>query len=65
MKQRTAVPVSTGTAPRVSTAEVPAYVAVDLAQAAFEALRRDYSRPEVQADYRRWKAERAAREATA
>ena len=57
-----AVPVSPGTGIRIHTADIPAHVGTDLAQAAFEALRKDYSRPEIQAEYQRWKA---AREATA
>lgn len=58
-----AVPVNPGAGIKIRTADIPAYVGTDLAQAAFEALRRDYNRPEVQAEYQRWKAERAAYEA--
>lgn len=57
-----AVPVSPGTGIKIRTADIPAHVGMNLAQAAFEALRKDYSRPEIQAEYQRWKA---AREATA
>lgn len=60
-----AVPVNPGTGIKIRTADIPAHVGTDLAQTAFEALRRDYSRPEIQAEYQRWKAARAAREATA
>lgn len=60
-----AVPVDPGTKIEIRTADIPAYVGTDLAQTAFEALRRDYNRPEIQAEYQRWKAARAAREATA
>lgn len=60
-----AVPVNPGTGIKIHTADIPAHVGTDLAQAAFEALRRDYSRPEIQAEYQRWKAARAAREVTA
>lgn len=59
------VPVNPGTGIKIRTADIPAYVGTDLAQTAFEALRRDYSRPEIQAEYQKWKAARAAREVMA
>lgn len=60
-----AVPVNPGTGIKIHTADIPAHVGTDLAQTAFEALRRDYSRPEIQAEYQKWKAARAAREVMA
>ena len=45
--------------------EIPAHVAMNLGQALMEAVRRDFQDPAVQEDFRRWKAERAAREARA
>lgn len=60
-----AVPVNPGTDIKIRTADIPAHVGTDLAQTAFEALRRDYSRPEIQAEYQKWKAARAAREVMA
>ena len=49
----------------IQTSSIPAAVAMNLGQALFEAVKRDFQRPEVQADFERWKAERAAREARA
>ncbi len=45
--------------PHVITKEIPPSVQFTLAQAAFEAIRRDFERPEVREDYERWKAARA------
>lgn len=45
--------------PRVITKEIPESVQFTLAQAAFEAIRRDFEQPEVREDYERWKAARA------
>lgn len=60
MKQMTTVPIDTGTTVKVRTADIPAHVAENLAQALFEALHREYADPDVQADYQRWRAERAS-----
>ncbi|WP_217960204.1 hypothetical protein [Acutalibacter muris] len=51
--------------PRVITKEIPPSVQFTLAQAAFEAIRRDFERPEVREDYERWKAARAKAAGTA
>lgn len=46
--------------PHVNTKEIPQSVRYTLAQAAFEAIKRDFEQPEVREDYERWKAARAA-----
>lgn len=58
MKPMTTVPVDSGTPVQINTGDIPAFVAVNLAQAAFEAIHRAWENPEIQADYQRWKAER-------
>lgn len=50
--------------PHVITKEIPQSVQFTLAQAAFEAIKRDFERPEVREDYERWKAARAAAQKT-
>lgn len=45
--------------PHVNTKEIPPSVQFTLAQAAFEAIKRDFEQPEVREDYERWKAARA------
>ncbi len=37
---------------------IPKYVAENLAQSAYQAVRRAYDDPEIRAGYERWKAER-------
>lgn len=59
--KKVAVPVDSGTQVHINTGEIPAYVATNLAQAVFEAIHRDYMDPQTQADFQRWKAERAKR----
>lgn len=56
--KKMAVPVDSGAPVQINTGDIPAFVAVNLAQAAFEALHRAWENPEIQADYQRWKAER-------
>ena len=56
-----AVPVTEGI--HIDTAQIPAHVALNIGQVAFQAILRDYQRPEIQADYQRWKVERAAKAA--
>ena len=46
-------------APRLDTGKVPRHIKTTLAQALFDAINADFQRPEVRADYERWKAERA------
>ena len=58
MKPMTTVPVDSGTPVQINTSDIPAFVAVNLAQAAFEALHRAWENPAVQADYQRWKAQK-------
>ena len=45
----------------LDTAQIPAHVARNLAQAAHRAILRDWNDPEIRADFERWKAERSAR----
>ena len=59
MKRLTTVPDSSGTQVKIRTGDIPAHVAENLAQALFEAIHREYSDPEVRADFERWRAERA------
>lgn len=59
MKELKAVPVSSGTVVSINTGSISAHTATSLAQSALAAIQRDYLRPEIQEDYRRWKAERA------
>lgn len=56
--KKIAVPVDSGTPVQINTSDIPAFVAVNLAQAAFEALHRAWENPEIQADYQRWKAQK-------
>lgn len=58
MKRLTTVPVESGTTVHIKTGDIPAHVATNLAQALFEAIHREYTDPEVQADYQRWRAQR-------
>lgn len=58
MKELKAVPVSSGTVVRIDTGSISAHTATILAQSALAAIQRDFLRPEIQEDYRRWKAER-------
>ena len=58
-KELKAVPVS-GTMPSINTSTIPIGVKTSIAQTVFEAIQRDFQRPEVREDYERWKAERAA-----
>lgn len=55
-----AVPVNPGTRIEIHTADIPAHVGTDLAQSAFEAIRKVYADPSIQAEYRKWRAEREA-----
>lgn len=59
MKGMRAVPIGAGTV-QIDTSSIPAHVGQNIAQAALRAIQRDYANPEVQADYLRWKAARAA-----
>ena len=56
-----AVPVNPGTGIKIRTADIPANVGTDLAQSAFEAIRKAYADPAIQAEYQRWKAAREVR----
>lgn len=58
MKDLNTVPVDSGTQVQIETSDIPAYVAVNLAQAAFRAIHRAWEDPATQEDYRRWKAAR-------
>lgn len=48
--KKMAVPVDSGAPVQINTGDIPAFVAVNLAQAAFEALHRAWENPEIQAD---------------
>lgn len=61
MKQLRTVPKSSGNPVRIRTGDIPAHVAVNLAQTLFEVLHREFEDPEVRADYIRWKEERTKR----
>lgn len=56
--KKTTVPVDSGTPVHINTGDIPAYVAVNLAQAASAAIHRAWENPEIRADYERWKEER-------
>ena len=53
--------VRVGTCPPINPAEIPVTVGMILAQTLLPDLQRAYADPEIQADYQRWKAERAAK----
>lgn len=59
-KELKAVPVNTGTIPRINTSAIPQGPKTSIAQVVFEAIQRDFQRPEIQEDYQRWKSQRAA-----
>ncbi len=61
MKQKTTVPVDSGTPVKIRTGDIPALVTMNLAQAAFEAIHRAWENPVIREDYERWKAERQGR----
>lgn len=61
MKRMATVPVDSGTPVQIHTSDIPAFVAVNLAQAAFEALHRAWENPDIREDYERWKAARQSR----
>ncbi len=61
MKRMAAVPVDSGTPVQIRTSDIPAFVAVNLAQAAFEALHRAWDDPAIREDYERWKVARQSR----
>ena len=44
----------------IDTARIPRHVGHNLAQVALRAIQRDFQDPAIQADYQRWKQERAA-----
>lgn len=50
-----------GTCPPINPAEIPETVGMILAQTLLPDLQRAYADPRIQADYQRWKAERAAK----
>lgn len=53
--------VRVGTCTPINPEEIPATVGMILAQTLLPDLQRAYEDPEIQADYQRWKAERAAK----
>ena len=53
--------VRVGTCTPINPAEIPATVGMILAQTLLPDLQRAYADPRIQADYQRWKAERAAK----
>lgn len=40
---------------------IPGYVAENIGQSAYQAVRRAYDNPEIRADFERWKAEKKAK----
>ena len=60
MKGLSLAPVPVGTV-RIETRRIPASVGENLAQTALRAIQRDFTNPDIQADYQRWKAERSAK----
>lgn len=53
--------VRVGTCAPINPAEIPSSVGMILAQTLLPDLQRAYADPVIQADYQRWKAERAAK----
>ena len=53
--------VRVGTCTPINPAEIPETVGMILAQTLLPDLQRAYADPIIQADYQRWKAERAAK----
>ena len=47
----------------IDTARIPRHVGQNLAQVALRAIQRDYQDPAIQADFQKWKQERAAQAA--
>lgn len=43
---------------RIDTASIPPHIQQELVKAAFPSIQEAYADPKIQADYRRWKAER-------
>lgn len=58
MNRMTMEPVDSVTPVHINTSDIPAFVSVNLAQAAFEAIHRAWEDPAIREDYERWKAER-------
>ncbi len=58
--KRQAVRPTAGDQVRIEVGSIPAHAATNIAQVVFEAIHRDFEDPAVQADYKRWKAEREA-----
>lgn len=61
MGKKEPVAVMVKSSRRIDVDSIPPYVAMNLAQAAYNAAKEAYQRPEIRADYERWKAERNAR----
>lgn len=53
--------VTVGTCAPIKPALIPETVGLDIARTILPAILRDYADPEIQADFQRWKAERASR----
>lgn len=62
MKEPTVHTTATG---RIEPEKIPAHVGQNIAQVAFAGILRAYRDPAIQADYQRWKAERAKGAASA
>ena len=60
MNKEKMVPV--GTCAPIKPALIPDTVGLDIARTILPAILRDYADPEIQADFQRWKAERAAQQ---
>lgn len=57
MNKLKAVPVTDSI--HIDTTQIPAHVALNIGQVAFQAIQQAYQDPVIQADYQRWKAARA------
>lgn len=61
MDKRIAVPMDPGIQIHIQTSDIPSHVATNIAQATYELVQREFSKPGVWEDYLRWKAARQAR----
>lgn len=61
MRKKEPVAVMVKSGGKIDVDSIPPYAAMNLAQAAYNAAKEAYQRPEIRADYERWKAERNAR----
>lgn len=48
--------------PCIATNEIPGYIKINLAEALFREIQKDFQRPDMKADYERWQAKQKAKE---